>query len=437
VASDEEFLGDLNEAMRDRPLDLTIEPDRKLYVPVYDALAPEDDPVRLLVNQIRRSRRAAAAHLFSGYRGSGKSTELRRLQNRLRELGFDVVYVDLDEYLDPFTPVEVGDYLLDVAGAFDDAVRALGPPGVAAGPTFWERLGGWLRSWEFAVDEFSAEVGGVAAKAGLKVSLKENPTFRRRLAEHLSHRLEFVVKEIHDFVADGALALQAATGSAGVVMLVDSTEKLGDTDETGDGVKSSVRSLFAQHAHRLRFPGVQCVYSIPPDLPIREPRAVSANYDGAIFSLTAITVEKRSVDGARARHQPGVDALVDVLRRRAPDVERLFGTRDALDEIVCASGGNLRNLLFLVRQVISRTFDLPASPRAVAGAVKQLTDDYKWLTGDEKRWLAQLVATGQPRLDDEDDRVRFADFLDRQVVLPYRNGDEWFDVLPPVRALVG
>ena len=108
MASDEDFLGDLNEAMRDRPLDLTREVDRRLYVPVYDQMPPEEDPIRLLVNQIRRSRRASTAHLFSGYRGSGKSTELRRLEIRLRDIGFDVFYLDLDGYLDPFTPVDVG-----------------------------------------------------------------------------------------------------------------------------------------------------------------------------------------------------------------------------------------------------------------------------------------------------------------------------------------
>ena len=439
MASDEDFLGDLNEAMRDRPLDLTREVDRRLYVPVYDQMPPEEDPIRLLVNQIRRSRRASTAHLFSGYRGSGKSTELRRLEIRLRDIGFDVFYLDLDGYLDPFTPVDVGDYLLDVAGAFDDALRADTSVHKVEGPTFWDRLGDWLRSWEFTPEEFAAEVGvdaGLKATAGLKLSLKENPVFRRKLSEHLTHRLELVVAEIHGFVAERARAVSNKGQAAGVVLLIDSTEKLGDTDESGDRVKSSVRSLFAQHARRLRFPGVHAVYCIPPDLPIRDPQAIGTNYEGAIFSLTAITVDKRGADGSRARHQPGIDALAEVLRKRHAEVDRLFPDRAAFDEIVCASGGNLRNLLFLVRQVIARTFSVPARERAIAGATKQLAADLQWLTEEEKAWLGPLVASGHPKLADEADRVRFAEFLDRQVVLPYRNGDDWFDVTPPVRELL-
>ena len=440
MASDEEFLGDLNEAMRDRPLDLTRADDRQLYVPVYDQMPPEEDPVKLLANQIRRSRRSSTAHLFSGYKGSGKSTELRRLQTSLREAGYAVFYLDLETYLDLYTPVGITDYLLDVAGAFDDTLREADSPLLHLdGPTLWERASGWLRSWEFAVDEFSTEVGvdaGVKATAALKLSLKENPVFRRRLSEHLSHRLEVVVKEIHAFVGERARAVAEQGSWSGVVLLVDSTEKLDDTDSSGERVKASVRTLFAQHARRLRFPGVHAVYSIPPDLQIREPQALATNYDGAVLSLTAVTVERRVASG----HEPyaaGIELLVDVLCRRHAEIGRLFASPQTMEDLVRSSGGNLRNWLSLVRGDISRTFTVPASDRAVHGAFKQLAAELKWLTTEEKAWLAPLLASGQPRLEDDSDRVRFAEFLDRQVVLPYRNGEDWFDLAPPVRERLG
>lgn len=43
--SDEDFLTELNEAMIERPLDLTNEDDRKRYVQIYDPTDPESDPV--------------------------------------------------------------------------------------------------------------------------------------------------------------------------------------------------------------------------------------------------------------------------------------------------------------------------------------------------------------------------------------------------------
>lgn len=66
--SDEDFLTELNEAMIERPLDLTNEDDRKRYVQIYDPSDPESDPVALLTNQIKRARSSSSAHLFSGFR---------------------------------------------------------------------------------------------------------------------------------------------------------------------------------------------------------------------------------------------------------------------------------------------------------------------------------------------------------------------------------
>jgi hypothetical protein len=437
VSDDEEFLTDLNEAMRDRALDLTKPEDMARYVPVYDMVAKEEDPVQLLANQIRRSRSAKTAMLFSGYRGSGKSTELRRLQNLLRAQDFAVIYLDLDGYLDPYSPVEIGEYLLDIAGAFDDQLAEGAVGTEVPGIPFWTKLGDWLQSWKFQVDEIGGKAGFGAAEINLKASLRENPVFRRQLSQHLTSRLELVVRDIHDFIrqrSDDVMEQfeKAGEPKKGVVLLIDSTEKLADTDETGESVKSSVRSLFTQHAARLKLPNVHAVYSIPPDLKIREPRAINANYEGTVFSLCAITVEKRTANG-REPVKAGVDALHQVLVQRHPEVDRLTESEGRLNQLIQASGGNVRSLLALVRSVIDRTFELPVSDRAVSGALKQAADEFRFLTDEERMWLVAVAETGQPAMADEADRALHAEFLDRGVVLPHRNGEEWYDVAPPVR----
>lgn len=220
---------------------------------------PGSDPVALLTNQIRRSPSSSSAHLFSGFRGSGKSTELRRLQRKLDTLGYRVFYLDLDGYLDPYTAVGVGDYLLTLAGAFDDELRRLK---LVKGQSVWSKAGGWLGKWEFTELGGSAGVNAGVATAGvdLKASLRDNPEFRQRLRQHLDRRLEVVVKAVHDEI--GSQARKFSTCEHSVVVLIDSTEKLADTDETNHAVRSSVRTLFAQHGRRLTLPGVHAVYSV-------------------------------------------------------------------------------------------------------------------------------------------------------------------------------
>lgn len=425
--SDEDFLTELNEAMIERPLDLTNEDDRKRYVQIYDPSDPEADPVALLTNQIKRARSSSSAHLFSGFRGSGKSTELRRLQNKLQFLGYRVVYVDLDGYLDAYTPVGVGDYLLTLAGAFDDELHRLK---LAKGVSVWKKASGWLSKWEF--EEIGLTADAKVVKVDLKASLRDNPEFRQRLRQHLDRRLEVVVKAVHDEIGAQAAKLADASTGTGIVLLIDSTEKLSDTDDTNHAVRSSVRVLFAQNARRLRFPGVHAVYSVPPDLTVLEPQALSTNYEGRVPSLTAVTVENKG----GGRNERGVALLLEVLQRRHREIARLISDPVQLDRLVLASGGNLRNLLFLVRSVVERTFNLPVAARTIDGAIKGMADDFRYLTSDENAWLQELTKQQWPRLATDDDRRRFSEFLERQVVLPYRNGTEWYDVTPPVRELL-
>ena len=65
-----------------------------------------------------------SVRLFSGYRGTGKSTELRRLKRRLEESGHLVFLCDMEDYINLSTPVDVTDFLMAVAGSFDEAIRA-------------------------------------------------------------------------------------------------------------------------------------------------------------------------------------------------------------------------------------------------------------------------------------------------------------------------
>ena len=223
-----------------------------------------------------------------------------------------------------------------------------------------------------------------------------------------------------------------STATNSVVLLIDSTEKLADTDDTGDSVRASVRSLFAQHARRLKLPGIHAVYSVPRDLTVLEPQALSISYEGGVPSLTAVTIEHKG-------HTPnlvGVAVLLDVLRKRHAEVGRLVERDELLTRLVTASGGNLRDLLFLVRSVIARTFALPVGDRTVDAAIKVMANDFRYLTADERQWLQTLADDQWPKLDTDADRRRFSEFLERQVVLPYRNGDEWHDVTPPVRDLL-
>ena len=86
TTDDQQFLKGLYQKLQDRPL----EPGDPLYQPVYDHPGC-DDPVKELARRINYAD-VESLSLFSGFRGSGKTTELFRLRKRLKDAGLTVLY---------------------------------------------------------------------------------------------------------------------------------------------------------------------------------------------------------------------------------------------------------------------------------------------------------------------------------------------------------
>jgi hypothetical protein len=108
-------------ALEDRPL----EPDDAFYVP-FRQRSP-DDPVADLGAAIAFAQ-SESVHLVSGQRGNGKSTELRRLRRQLQDdEDADVYLLDMRDYMNLTTPVEVTDFLIALLGAWSEAIAASRP----------------------------------------------------------------------------------------------------------------------------------------------------------------------------------------------------------------------------------------------------------------------------------------------------------------------
>jgi len=97
-------LRELFTKLSDKPL----EPDDPFYEP-FVARMSDGDAIEALATRILWSE-AASVHLLSGQRGSGKSTELRRLRKTLQDQGCEVFLCDMRDYMNLTTPVEITDF---------------------------------------------------------------------------------------------------------------------------------------------------------------------------------------------------------------------------------------------------------------------------------------------------------------------------------------
>ena len=413
-----QFLKAFFNAVSDRPL----EPDDERYVPLYGEDLADADPVQQLAQAVEWS--TESVRLFSGYRGAGKSTELRRLKGQLEESGHLVFLCDLEDYLNLSTPVDVSDFLMAVAGSFDDAIRAEHEDALGSLKSYWEEAAGFLTGLKIKDVSVSA--------AGFKASLKSDPTFNERLQKTMAEHLGALVKDVREFCVSRVAALRAHTNEPdrNVVLLLDSIEHIRGTFANATDVQSSVETLFAGHAEKLRIPDMHVIYTVPPYLKVRYP-SIGELYDG-LEILPSFRLSERDGTPIESAYR----VFEQVVEKRGDWRQLLGQDRSTLDRLIRSSGGHLRHLLRLLANIALRARTLPAPERAVAAAIGERKAQFLPIPHEDARWLATICHTHQADPQRLQEYPYWPRFFDTHLVLCYRNGDEWYDVHPLIKEQV-
>lgn len=130
--------------------DKALKPGDEFYEPIY-AHEGYEDPVALMRQHIEWSD-TESIQMFSGFRGSGKTTELFRLQQNLEEKGYFVLYGDALKYLNPAQEIDITDLLIVLAGTFSDALEQAEIGGMDQ-DSYWDRLKNYLVTTKIELGE--------------------------------------------------------------------------------------------------------------------------------------------------------------------------------------------------------------------------------------------------------------------------------------------
>lgn len=425
---DNVFVRDFFRALADRPL----EPDDPAYVCLYDDRELADsDPVELMARGIEWTTGDQSVQLLSGFRGTGKSTELRRLRQRLRREGYLVLLFDVEDYLNTSERVDISEFLITLAGAVGDmAVESGLLLGEAGRPSYWQRFRGFLTGTSVDVSDVSLKLGVPVASIDIKANIKSDPSFTRRLRDLMAGQLGQLVEDVNQFLGQVVADLRAAhPEAAGVVLLVDSVEHIRGTSSNVDDVQASLESLFAGHADDLRLRSLHVVYTVPPWLKVRYPNLGPLYAPGGVQVLPALKVR---TEGDNAPFQPGLDAIERVVAGRG-DWRRLLGDRDALDRLSLASAGHLRDLLYMLAEVLRRADLLPVDTSVLDRVISKVTEEFLPIADADAVWLWKVAQTHRAALADVGKLPDLARFLDTHLVMCYWNGHEWYDLHPLVQ----
>jgi len=383
--------------------------------------------VRRLAGNIRLAS-AATCQIVAGHPGSGKSTELRRLQRTL-ETGEDrafVVFVQADEDIER-NDVDFPEVLIAVIRQTAHLLKSrldisLKPEGMK------ERLNK-LRDWlPSGLELDKLELSAVFLKCS--AAMKSNPSARRRIRGLLDEDAGNWVYAANDLIGRTKQEL-AKKGYGDLVIIIDDLDKmvLRPLPEAGC---STGEYLFVHREAQLR--GFEChvVYTMPIALAYSAQEKVIANLYGGEPPVVAMT-HIAGRDGGR--FEPGFEKFRQIARERLASIDaepaEVFADEAVLDRIVELSGGQPRELMRLIREAIVGE-GLPIAPKAVTRVERESKRAYaRFLCTEHWRVIEQVrLDAGFSRSEDNEDVFR--DLLDSRAILQYVNDKEWYGVNPLV-----
>lgn len=395
----------------------------------------DEDIVSDLGKRIRNSDQMTY-QLYTGHRGSGKSTELRRLQKSLEEHGFFVVYFEADEEdIDPQN-VEYIDILLACTRRFLKEMHALGD----AGPIRrwlqdrWQELKD-LAQMELSVEKISLDQA-LSVFTKLTASIRAEPSQRSKIREKVNPHTTTLLAALNEFIADARQHLP--NGKTKLAMIVDNLDRI--PIDFRDNGRSNHEEIFLDRSEQLR--GLDChmVYTVPIALVYsRWANDVQTIY-GKTLVLPMVMVQHLSGDP----HSMGLSKLREAIQVRvqphAADLDletEVFDSGETLERLCLACGGHIRELMQMMQEAINRIDELPITAKAVQRAIAELRQVYQRAV-EESEWerLAQVAFSRKIPNDNE-----HRGLLQRRCILEYRCLDEegeiltWYDAHPLIYKL--
>lgn len=405
-----------------RPLD----PDHPFYVPVLEA-TPEKDPILDLIARIEWAS-SESVNLLTGFRGNGKSTQLRRLKKSLEEAGCRVVLVDMLDYVLMSKPVELSDFLLSLMAAFAEAIR--GESGFEPlAERYFTRVGNFLKS-EVRIEGLEVGVEGMGLSAGLGLKLKTDPSFKALIQERLRGHYTRLVRDARAFVVEVVNTIRHRSGKPDrkVVLLVDSMEQVRGWGKEAVDVQNSVVETFSGQASNLAFPQIHVVYTIPPFV-IPLAHNVGRDFGGnPIASWPNVHVRDREGHSDPA----GLGVMERIVAKRYARWREVF-TAEQLHRLARCAGGDVRDYFRLVRECLislRNSRERRVTDDMLSFVEQQLRAELTPIARKDALWLARIHERKDTALEDVSELPTLARFLDSNLIMNYQNGQPWYDVHP-------
>jgi hypothetical protein len=391
------------------------------------------DVVQRLSSRIRLSNQPVS-QVLAGHKGSGKSTELMRLQAELQRddngKRYFTVLIKAEADIDK-NDVDFPDVLIALIRQLATQLRER--ESIQLKPGYfsdrWERIKGLLGS--------EVDFGSMSLDAGmLKISstIKSSPDAREKIRALLEPDTNNWLMAANEVIQQANAEL-AKKGYDGLVALVDDLDKMIIRPKADAGC-STAEYLFVHRAAQLTAFACHTVYTLPLSLAYsHHEQTIKSNF-GAV---PVVPMVKISTPPPKSKsNSTGISSLRDVVKLRCEaagaEIGQLFNNDRTQTEIIKLSGGQPSELMAIIQDAILAS-DLPIGAESLARVRRERERSYA-RTLRRGHWpiLEEVRETGWYQRSDETENL-FRELIDSRAILQYVNDREWYALNPMVANL--
>lgn len=404
------------------------DPDKPLGFGSCFLVQQEINPMGRLKRVLERKPAPSQKYFLAGFKGAGKSTQLRQLVGNASLLNkYFIVCFSIRETSDERN-ISYVDLLLAMG---NQLLKVCNENGIKLDDSIYEEIQNWGNKVEERIKQRQNEAGAIV-EAGtgagvdwvlkffgkLTAKVKSEYSSRTVIREVLEPQLTDLLEKI-DLIANG---IRTKTQKE-VLLLVDDTDK---------PLFEQASKLFREHLSPLLQPKLIIVYTVPVwvhfsnDFPeIRQPHA---------FLLPNIKLNKQD-DPERGIDPDGWEIMKEFIDKR---MQLSLIDENALIEAIVMSGGVFREEARIMQMAIDHALEQDKQKvelENVRKAINDLQQDYRRLiTALSQKDLDTLYKIRETRKYTPGENV--SNLLNNLLVLEYVNSVNWPDVNPLLRDIL-
>jgi AAA ATPase domain len=361
--------------------------------------------------------------LFTGHRGCGKSTELRRIEKHWQK-EYLTVFLNVENETD-INDVEYIDLYLTVIRQVEYALRQLGI-------AFDGELVAGFENWFKEITKETEESVGLSFNAEAEASLsgevpflakllfkltgqiKNTTTEKKTIREKLVREVTRMKGDINLLLGDGLKKLRKKFPEyKGFLVILDNLDRC--PPEVSN-------KLFFDYAAQLQELHCTIIYTVPISI-LYSPRGLNNSF-GDPHIVPMVNIYQLDRDHFPLEHNPkGLIAVAEIIKKRV-DTDEIFTSENELLELVKASGGHIRQLMQLVQRACitasGRNHD-KIQVEDVDYSIKQLQFSFERST--RKEYFSELASVARSK-EIQDDEIG-QKMLFSTALLEYNGNDRW------------